>query len=463
MFMENKPNISGQAFEMFVSSVLKQIAAQENKDIFLDYLLPKENEFIKDGRTIKLDAAAPNGILGIDTPVFFEYKYQINERTFLNILSRISREYKDTNYVTPVTIIIVTFSTIKHEIEGILESINFKFKGISIDVLDGSIVEDWIQKYPIDYNNAISFYDEKLIDAKSSVAVNNKNFDEKTQDNIAVLKKEIDSNDCFALVLGAGISIDLGAKSWNDLLLHFENELCKAGIIGDVDKLCKKVGGSSLITAQLCKDLYKNETAYYWAIHNGLYGTPSSKSMYAIDEIVKIIEKSKRKKHFRVLTYNFDDYLEQRLTNIQFEFNTLFNSSGIINDKLSIYHVHGYLPQVEYKSYMKPEHCASIFLTEENYNGLYNQPYSWQISSQLSFFRENTCLFVGCSLSDPNIRRLLELTREKNRKHYAIMVKDNLLISDLIIASKHFARLGVEIIWVNNYSDITTVLRQLHS
>ena len=44
-----------------------------------------------------------------------------------------------------------------------------------------------------------------------------------------------------------------------------------------------------------------------------------------------------------------------------------------------------------------------------------------------------------------------------------IMVKDNLLISDLIIASKHFVRLGVEIIWVNNYSDITTVLRQLHS
>ena len=277
------------------------------------------------------------------------------------------------------------------------------------------------------------------------------------------MKKEIDSNDCFALVLGAGISIDLGAKSWNDLLLHFENELCKAGIIGDVDKLCKKVGGSSLITAQLCKDLYKNETAYYWAIHNGLYGTPSYKSVYAIDEIVKIIEKSKRKKHFRVLTYNFDDYLEQRLTNIQFEFNTLFNSSGIINDKLSIYHVHGYLPQVEYKSHMKAEHCASIFLTEENYNGLYNQPYSWQISSQLSFFRENACLFVGCSLSDPNIRRLLELTREKNRKHYAIMVKDNLLISDLIIASKHFARLGVEIIWVNNYSDITTVLSQLHS
>ena len=104
----------------------------------------------------------------------------------------------------------------------------------------------------------------------------------------------------------------------------------------------------------------------------------------------------------------------------------------------------------------------SIYLTEENYNELYNQPYSWQITSQLSFFRENTCLFVGCSLSDPNIRRLLELTRAKHRKHYAILVKDGMSTKDLNIASKHFARLGIEIIWVQDFNDITRVLSQLY-
>ena len=103
----------------------------------------------------------------------------------------------------------------------------------------------------------------------------------------------------------------------------------------------------------------------------------------------------------------------------------------------------------------------SIFLTEENYNDLYNHPYSWQISSQLSFFRENVCLFVGCSLADPNLRRLLEMTKADNKTHFAIIRNDLTTTKDLTVATSHFARLGVEVIWVNTFDEITDVLRSL--
>ena len=200
----------------------------------------------------------------------------------------------------------------------------------------------------------------------------------------------------------------------------------------------------------------------YWAIHQSLYPSTGSKKSAEMNEIIEIIKRCYYKKHFRILTYNFDDYLERHLIAQGIKYTTLFNEKGIVNDLIPIYHVHGFLPEVKAKSYIQSTHSKSIFLTEENYNDLYNKPYSWQISSQLSFFRENQCLFVGCSLSDPNIRRLLEITRETQRKHFAILVKDKMDTHDLLVASNHFARLNIEVIWANDFPDISKILQRLH-
>ncbi len=59
--------------------------------------------------------------------------------------------------------------------------------------------------------------------------------------------------DYFAFVLGAGVSVDPGAKSWDELLQFFTEESKKQGIIDDEKKLNGKIGGSSIVTAQLCK------------------------------------------------------------------------------------------------------------------------------------------------------------------------------------------------------------------
>ena len=391
------------------------------------------------------------------------HKYNLKEKFIYDIVHRVS----DNNsyigeVIRKVIVVIVTNTDASENIYNYVNMFNERCSSVFVQILDKKSIAGWAEKYPIDYNNAISFYDKKIVDDSNDVVIDKNDFEAKSQANIAVLKQEIEHNENFAIVLGAGVSIDLGAKSWDDLLLHFEKELKSARIIDNVDKLCEKVGGSSLITAQLCKDLYKNNNDYYWAIHTGLYGVTLKKAIYEIDEIVSIIRENIHKKQFRVLTYNFDNYLEQHLSASGVDYNVLFDGTGTINEKLSIYHVHGFLPKVSYKKYMEQNHMKSIYLTEENYNELYNQPYSWQISSQLSFFRENVCMFVGCSLSDPNIRRLLELTRTKHRKHFAILVKDGMNSKDLTIASKHFARLGVEIIWVEDFDDITRVLSQLH-
>lgn len=148
---------------------------------------------------------------------------------------------------------------------------------------------------------------------------------------------------------------------------------------------------------------------------------------------------------------------------------------GQPNQSLRLYHVHGFLPKVATKSQLDTLHIRSICLTEADYNMLYNQPYSWPIASQLSFFRENICLFIGCSLSDPNIRRLLEITAYNPPKHYAILpmmykstdasgavVPKQFTTKDRLQIENHFYRIGINILWVRDYSAIPEWLHKLN-
>jgi len=440
-----------KSFEVFCISVLRQIAVSENKEIKFETTLSKDLNYIKDNSLTIFDAIAEQGIGNIPGPTVFEIKYGKKSLNFKDILKNLTKKAGKAYPYGEISIVLITNQ--RYPVEYNDSNINER---VTIIVWDVSYIEKWIDKYPIDFSNAInSFPTQNVINTSLMQDVLEEDFHLKSQTNADALKQLIQSDESFALVLGAGVSVDPGAKPWNKLLDSFKDELVKKKIIVDIKKLGEKIGDSSLITAQLCKELYKNETDYFWAIHQGLYANRVSvNNDFSIYHLSKIAQKCCTKEHFRVLTYNYDDYFEKYLDNLSVEYNSLYDKNSLINSKLSIYHVHGFLPMVKFKSHIENRHKNSIYLTEQDYNSLYNYPYSWQISSQLTIFRENCCLFVGCSLADPNIRRLLEITAEENRKHYAILTKDKMCSKDLLRAANHFSRLGIEIIWVEDFIDL---------
>lgn len=409
--------LKGRSFDAFVKSVLRQIAFSQKQDIFFESNLPADLLVVQTGDKELFDAIAPNGFDDIDGPVVFEFKSSQQSIKYDKLQSILNGLYKRVMQLTfsDITVVLVINSVIDLSVDiekNISKRIPYKNQ-VDLKIWDQGKINEWINLYPIDFSNAQSL--DVLSKAKEAgVSITESDFATKSQNNLAAIKNIIEREDNFALVLGAGVSVDPGAKTWDKLLEYFTEELKKQKIIDDEKKLSNKIGGSSIITAQLCKELYPNDTDYFWAIHQGLYsGRKSINRSFALYHIARIARSCITKAHFRILTYNYDDYLESYLENIHVPFNTLYDSKSDINNSLSIYHVHGYFPEVKYKSHIQDRYRKSIYLTEEKYNELYNQPYSWQISSQLSFFRENICLFVGCSLSDPNIRRLLEMTKKK--------------------------------------------------
>ena len=465
----NRTIWSGNAFEFFIISVLRQIASVYNQEIIFDTIPPLDLISANSNVHDSFDAIAPNGFEKHEGVVIFEFKSyssstKDDKNRILSALNGFAKTIKQMQISADVTGILITNLPVSQYFDD-FNNLNKHLDNVNLKIWDQEVINNWIEEYPIDYSNALSLLPQSNSKNIKTLAENitTNDFDEKSTNNIAAIKSIIESEDNFAFVLGAGISIDPGAQSWNSLLEQFADELHSKGIIDDSKKLSGKIGGSSLITAQMCKELYPNDSDYFWAIHQGLYADRKDISEnFALYHIAKIASNCIEKSHFRILTYNYDNYLESYLEYFHIQYNSLYDSKCDINSKLSLYHVHGYLPQVKYKSYIQDRYKKSIYLTEENYNDLYNHPYSWQISSQLSFFRENICLFVGCSLADPNIRRLLEMTKKENRTHYAILTKDKMSTKDLIIASNHFARLGIEVIWVKDYSEISSKLRLLY-
>ena len=49
--------------------------------------------------------------------------------------------------------------------------------------------------------------------------------------------------------------------------------------------------------------------------------------------------------------------------------------------------------------------------------------YNWSNIIQLNCFLENTCMLIGLSVTDPNLRRLLDVAAKNNNvpKHYVLL------------------------------------------
>lgn len=326
----------------------------------------------------------------------------------------------------------------------------------NIYVFAKEILDQWISSYPISYIQSQTI--NRLFNHAQIDKIKITDFLNNNKQVIDNLNMDIKKGN-LSIALGAGVSYEFGAPSWKKLIKSFEAEIDNLLAKNLNENLKSKVGSTELIHAQLYKDIL-NEDKYFSTIYSSLYSNylnkkqkhniSKNKTLYLV---ARLINRYSKFKDLKIISYNYDDFLEQCLekyfhNNINFEI--IYEDKGISGLSVPIYHVHGFLPFNSCHSIKK--YSESIKLTEDDYYYLYNNPYSWQIVSQLDVFRNSNCLFIGCSLTDPNIRRLLKLSIDSKKRHYAIMSIEKLQIFELIVIEKYFQSMGVNIIWINNHN-----------
>lgn len=163
----------------------------------------------------------------------------------------------------------------------------------------------------------------------------------------------------------------------------------------------------------------------------------------------------------KIVNFNFDDLLEEALISETIDHNVILNGENFSANYngLLMFHPHGFLERFSSESKLKK---SNIIISKRDYENLYGNHYCLTNIIQLSILITNSVLFIGMSLNDPNILRLLKISRNLGARHWhtAIIKKFGSKIENERINSK-FRFHGVEPLWVNSYDSIEIILKKI--
>jgi len=278
----------------------------------------------------------------------------------------------------------------------------------------------------------------------------------------------------LTLVCGAGVSVGAGVPSWNPLLLTLLKSMMQR-VSDDYSISIKEVNAgefqnryapSSLVMGKYLKNNLGKD--FLKEVRDALYaGDPSSGDI--LDSIVNLSRPQRDGKPLdSIITFNFDALLEENLKSQNISYKAIYGE-GVRNssNELPLYHVHGYLPRTG-----KIPVNMEIVFSEDAYHRQFIEPFSWSNLIQLNKLSQNTCLFIGISLSDPNLRRLLDVANRKNPEktlnHFLIKkTPSNSSTSDtmddiaLLLEEQDANDLGLNMIWITEFSEVSGILDKI--
>jgi hypothetical protein len=290
----------------------------------------------------------------------------------------------------------------------------------------------------------------------------------------------------LCLFLGAGVSRACGLPDWGSLA---------SGVIERVPERRIPLGEMSVANQQRrpiryinpaglsrqAKAHLKNEGPLFSMRHlrhmadldleqlvaSTLYASATGTEGSVIEVIVKL--GSIR----RICSFNYDDLLLTALDKAQVEYSTVLHGQSLPTRgrRTTVIFLHGFLPS---PSRRVPERTARIVLSEDDYHDLYSASTAWPNRVLRALLRNYTGLFIGCSMQDPNLRRLLhQLSRDSSRRHmhYALL-RDAGYLADGKWYQKgdaHYQHvqaailksLGVEPIWFGEFEYLPQILHDL--
>jgi len=137
-----------------------------------------------------------------------------------------------------------------------------------------------------------------------------------------------------------------------------------------------------------------------------------------------------------IVNYNFDDLVEETLRTQNVRCKTVLSGRDRVpQGTLPCYHVHGVIPLQDFEAWLakrrlnpsksRLEAKGNFVFSEDEYHAEYSDAYRWSNMTQMSLLGRYTGLFVGLSMEDPNIRRLIDVTHRQYPEisNYAILTR----------------------------------------
>ena len=272
-----------------------------------------------------------------------------------------------------------------------------------------------------------------------------------------------------ALILGAGVSKNAGLPLWDELLKDIFYSIKPEDTIDNFDALSQPCGNSQIIKAQYLSELAKDSQQLSKAIAKRLRNYKHTIYKPLFESIANMI---KTERIYEVLTFNYDDLLEDAIDFYLGEtkrYFVVYSNNQELNDAMPIYHLHGFVPINKKREKIKP----TPIISEKDYHQLYKSSFHWSNIALLHALNTNTCFFIGLSMLDPNMRRILDFyadeqlngRNQSNAQHYVFLRKESLQNATLMqneshwqIMEKMYERWKMKIIWFSEFHELPNTL-----
>lgn len=270
----------------------------------------------------------------------------------------------------------------------------------------------------------------------------------------------------ITLIVGAGASMEAGLPSWPILVRGMLDEVASNVVAEDIRKRwIKAVEDEGLLAATaVVKALTESDDAFGDLLRRALYRTRPMTS-YVPQALAQQIAWLKRElgDSVTIATGNYDGLLEQALRDLDLTVHSYITGRTEAPGSAAVYHLHGRL---------MPGYPATgrLILSEDDYARV-QHPGAWQERFVRAALKDTLCIFVGLSMTDPNLIRWLYRYSERapdSRRHIALFVRQgaqpmsNALRDSLEATTRaRWERGGVDTVWADFFGESAQVLHEI--
>ncbi len=225
----------------------------------------------------------------------------------------------------------------------------------------------------------------------------------------------------LTLFLGAGVSMPYGVPPWRDLVLEMlYDQAAKARRFKPLwphylraltSWMADYFDYNPVVLARLVEHEMRNfpdpADAFVQKLREHLYSRcylPTEDT--SLRALARMIKAARSQRNIAaVFSFNFDDLLEQELRRLGVPVAAMSKASRLKPGEVNIIHPHGFVPQ------KGAAVRKGLVFTEDDYHDLSDTTFHWALTEIVAHLRQNRALFIGLSMSDPNLRRLLDASR----------------------------------------------------
>ncbi len=493
--LEKDGKLSQSRFEALVLRLLDVNLSQEHKPF-------SRHVFFSSG--FRLHGIAEEGVAGLPGPTVVEVKARSRATQAItkHSLQKLKMYIQGGDFRSVLFVVSTTLNPRDRSRlhERLADVDTFRSRNIQFEFWDLNNLAPLVQQYAEYVSDVLPGIEEVAVANVIDRSLKSvpEEWKEKREQHIDKLRRAF-TKDELTLFLGAGVSQSAGLPGW-DLLLSklfvrlVEKELpakVAASPVTDSERqvvakrLSEQHKSSPLLVARYLRSGLGD--SFEDAVSEALYeptkssGSGTSNLLQALTRLC--VPRRGGLGIRSIVTYNFDDLVEQHLEDAGLDYRSVYRDIDVASrEEVGIHHVHGFLPQ-DVENYNGLGESLLVF-SEESYHVLLSDPFSWSNIVQVNALRESTCLLIGLSVTDPNLRRLLDTAKQRGGvpKHYVFMervsaesfdlsvdgslptrpeVIEELLLAHHGLLEKSYRDLGLNIIWVEQHEDIPALLNSI--